>query len=301
MKERPAGISGPFLFGKVFALPIRAVKKTTHDGSGWIMKLELLPCRTTGNGSGRDTGVGVVISSKGGSLADVAVEVARHDVQCLVFEDEALFRDEAAAISLCRNIRQSELNVLWSARLDTPPGRELLREMRLAGCQCLDLRLDFGNPEKILERAREFGFDMTLRHEGEIQCAVNASDYTVAEREVVSTLFPDLHTAQFDLAVAYFRARRYSDVMLPLAKSMTLGFPINALCLNLLACLSAAKHYPEMAAGLLKQARYGNSYPVVDKNNAMLQSWVQSGGDVRGMRLLLEPAHASLAMHSHQA
>lgn len=231
----------------------------------------------------------------------MADEIARHDLQYLILQDETLFREEADTISLCREMRACEINVLWSARCDSVPTRNQLHAMRLVGCQHLELCLDSEEAEQAFDRAREFGFDMTLRHPDGRSYAVDVADYTVSEREAVCAIFPDLHTAQFDLAVAYFKARRYREVMLPLAKSMTLGFPVNELCLNLLACLSAAKHYPEMAAGLLKQARYGNCHPVVDKNADTLRSWVRSGGDVQGVRLQLEPARASLAMARHQA
>ena len=260
------------------------------------MKLRLLTRRTMGNGSAKYTGAGIVTSSEGGSLADVAVEIAHHDLQCLIFQDEALFRDELSAISFCSEMRTCKINVLWSARLDSLPTRVQLHAMRLAGCQHLELSLPVEEADQAYDLVREYGFDMTLRHPDGTPYAVDVPDYTVSEREAVCDIFPDLHTAQFDLAVAYFKARRYRDVMLPLAKSMTLGFPANELCLNLLACLSAAKHYPEMAAGLLKQARYGNSHPVVDKNADTLRSWVRNGGDVQGIRLLLEPARASLTM-----
>jgi hypothetical protein len=111
----------------------------------------------------------------------------------------------------------------------------------------------------------------------------------VAEREAVAELLPGLHAAQFDLAVAYYRARRFGDVMRPLGKAMVLRFPMNELCLNLLACLSAARHYPDMAAGLLDQAGHGCPHPVVFRNRGLLRSWMESGGDLRGVRLELDP------------
>ncbi|MFH1915389.1 MAG: hypothetical protein ABIK45_14090 [Pseudomonadota bacterium] len=224
-----------------------------------------------------------------GTVAGLAARVVREGLRWLDFDDEPLFADSARAVAACREMRLRGINVLWSARIAGLPGRELLREMRLAGCQTLDARL--GTDEvSAVARAREFGFDVRLRDRDDAACASVRTTYTVAEREAVAELLPGLHSAQFDLAVAYYRARRFSDVMRPLGKAMVLRFPMNELCLNLLACLSAARHYPDVAAGLLDQAGYGCPHPVVFRNRGLLRSWMESGGDLRGVRLDLDPA-----------
>jgi len=224
-----------------------------------------------------------------GTVAGLAERVIDQGLRWLDFDDASLFADANRAMAVCREMRRRGVNVLWSARVGDLPGRELLREMRLAGCQVLDARP--GPVEASgLGRAREFGFDVRPGG-GAGQADIGApAGYTVAEREAVADLLPGLHAAQFDLAVAYYRARRFSEVMRPLGKAMVLGFPMNELCLNLLACLSAARHYPDVAAGLLDQAGYGCPHPVVFRNRGLLRSWMESGGDLRGVRLDLDPA-----------
>ncbi|MDD3311263.1 hypothetical protein [Pseudodesulfovibrio sp.] len=221
-----------------------------------------------------------------GSVERAVAALAGADLRCAHFADPAFFADEARGLNLCRLLRE-RVNLLWSARLADVPGRELLRAMRLAGCQRVVVSRDGEPAAEEIPRLRGFGFDYAfVPSDGEKEAGHAA--YTVAEREAVAGELPGLHAVQFDLAVAYFNARRYGDVMRPLGKAMTLRFPANELCLNLLACLSAARHYPDVAAGLLIQADYGWPHPVVMRNRRLLRSWLESGGDVRGVRLVLE-------------
>ncbi|QGY40579.1 hypothetical protein GM415_10730 [Pseudodesulfovibrio cashew] len=234
--------------------------------------------------------IGSVIWTGVGGVRDLVEEVEREGLRLLSFADPRFFADDERGIRFCRDMRREGVNVLWSAHLTEAPSRALLREMRLAGAQQVELRM---GPDEILEShaaAREFGFGIHLAHEDGTPYATDASGYTVEERRAVCERLPGLHSVQFDLAVALFKARRFREVMLPLGKAMTLGYPMNELCLNLLACLSAAKHYPDMAAGLLEQARYGCPHPVVHRNRSKLCAWLEFGGDVKGVRLLLDPS-----------
>ncbi len=224
-----------------------------------------------------------------GSIRDIVSWIAEQEARYFVFEDGEFFANHAWGIALCRRMRVMGVNVLWSAVLENAPSRELLREMRLAGCQHLTMRLWPDAADAAYEWAHEFGFDFRITHTDGMPYATDRVSYTVADREAAAEALPGLHTVQFDLAVAYFGARRYGEVMRPLGKAMTLGFPANELCLNLLACLSAAKHYPDVAAGLLDQAYHGWPHPVVMRNRRLLRSWLESGGDVKGVRLMLEP------------
>lgn len=233
---------------------------------------------------------GVVRHAGDWDVAPVAEEARERGLTALAFDDPAVFRDHAKAVAMCEAMRVLEMNVLWSARLDTVPTGGLLKDMRLAGCQQVDMALDSDEAVEGLFWARRYGFDVRLRNRDGASYVAERIGYTVAEREEIASRLPGLHAAQFDLAAAYFKARRYEEVMLPLGKAMTLGFPLNELCLNLLACLSAAKHYPEQAAGLLDQAAYGCPHPVVFRNRELLRSWLESGGDLKGVRLDLEPA-----------
>lgn len=261
------------------------------------MHIEMIRGKDRGKeGQGCRPWQAVVRLGKDGTAADLAKAVRRHGLRSLAFDDEPLFASHGRSMALCREMRELDVNVLWSARLSSLPERELLRAMRLAGCQLLDMRLGPEEAAEALCRAREFGFDIRLRNVDGSAYATDRTSYTVADREAVADLLPGLHTAQFDLAVAYYRARRFSDVMQPLGKAMVLRFPMNELCLNLLACLSAARQYPDMAAGLLDQAGHGCPHPVVFRNRGLLRSWMESGGDLRGVRLELEPVSVPVTL-----
>lgn len=234
---------------------------------------------------------GVVRFDRNWCLDEVERAVAERGLRALSFEDPAMFADHERVVGMCLDMRVRELNVLWSARLDTVPTGGLLKAMRLAGCQRVDMRLDADEAVEGLFWARRYGFDIRLRSAEGAPYTAERIGYSVEELEAVAARLPGLHAAQFDLAVAYFRAGRLGDVMLPLGKAMTLRFPMNELCLNLLACLSAAKHYPDQAAGLLDQAGYGCPHPVVFRNRELLKAWLASGGDLKGVRLRLEPEH----------
>lgn len=228
------------------------------------------------------------------SLAGVEAKVRENGLVSLVFVDQEVFSDHEKAMTMCHDMRVREMNVLWSARLDTAPADELLKAMRLAGCQHVDMQLASDEAVEVLHHARRYGFEIRLRNQDGMPYASDRIFYTIREREEIAERLAGLHSAQFDLAVAYYKARRYSEVMLPLGKAMTLRFPMNELCLNLLACLSAAKHYPDQAAGLLDQAGYGCPHPVVFRNRELLKSWLESGGDLKGVRLELEPEAAAV-------
>ena len=240
-------------------------------------------------GQGADFPHGVVRWTAAGTFADIADRIREEGLTSLVFLDAEFFADHKQAMALCRDMRLAEVNALWSAHLAHVPSGELLCAMRLAGCQRLDMRLEPDQVADALAAAREFGFEVRVTNGDGTSSLADGIHYTVAEREAIVERLPGLHSVQFDLAVAYYNARRFREVMLPLGKAMTLGFPMNELCLNLLACLGAAKHYPDMAAGLLDQARHGCPHPVVFRNRKLLRSWLESGGDVRGVRLMLEP------------
>ena len=231
-----------------------------------------------------------------GGVEDTVSRIASLGTWGIALEGPEFFANHGWGVRLCRRMREKGVNVLWSATLESVPNRELLREMRLSGCQRLIIRMESEAAGETYAMAREFGFAMDIAHADGSPYVVSRTSYTVAERETIAGELPGLHAAQFDLAVACFRAGRYDDVMRPLGKAMTLGFPANELCLNLLACLSAARHYPDVAAGLLDQARYGWPHPVVMRNRQLLRSWLESGGDVKGVRLMLEPGDREISL-----
>lgn len=254
------------------------------------MNIEMRFAAPGGNGL-RDNqfAYGLVRFDGNWDLDPVEREVRDRGLRALAFEDSAMFADHERVVEMCTDMRVRDLNMLWSARLDTVPTGGLLKAMRLAGCQRVDMTLGPDEAVEGLFWARRYGYDIRLRNADGTPYTAERITYSVADREALTKRLSGLHAAQFDLAVAYFKAGRYGDVMLPLGKAMTLRFPMNELCLNLLACLSAAKHYPDQAAGLLDQAGYGCPHPVVFRNRELLRAWLASGGDLRGVRLRLEP------------
>ncbi len=77
--------------------------------------------------------------------------VARAPVKMLQIKDDTFTTNRKRVIALCRGIRERNLRFLWSCdtRVDVL-GDELLREMRLAGCERLSLGVESGS-QKILD------------------------------------------------------------------------------------------------------------------------------------------------------
>lgn len=238
---------------------------------------------------------GVVRWAPGGTVSDFWPEIRKEGLRSLVFVDPELFGDDETATTMCRDLRYLGTPVLWTAHIHTNPSRELLLDMRLAGCNRLEIVLGPDQAVDALHHAREFGFDIRIRDTDGRPYTTDRVHYDIADREAVAEKLPNVHAVQFDLAVAYYKAGRFQDVMKPLGKAMTLGYPRNELCLNLLACLSAAKHYPETAAGLLIRASDGSGHPLVSRNRKTLDAWLKNGGDVKGLRLLLKAEEAPLS------
>ncbi len=73
--------------------------------------------------------------------------IARARVKMLQIKDDTFTTNKKRVLELCRGIRERKLNFLWSCdtRVDVL-NEELLREMRLAGCQRLSLGVETGSP-----------------------------------------------------------------------------------------------------------------------------------------------------------
>jgi anaerobic magnesium-protoporphyrin IX monomethyl ester cyclase len=120
-------------------------------------------------------------------LDAIEAALARVPVKMLLLKDDTFTANKKRAMEICRGIRERKLNFLWSCdtRVDVLT-EELLREMRLAGCQRLSLGVESGSqailnaidkkitPEKIIraaEMAKKFGiqvrFYMMLGNRGE--------------------------------------------------------------------------------------------------------------------------------------
>ncbi len=77
--------------------------------------------------------------------------LARLPVRMIQIKDDTFTANKKRALEICRGIRERELNFMWSCdtRVDVLT-EELIREMRLAGCQRLSLGVESGSP-KILK------------------------------------------------------------------------------------------------------------------------------------------------------
>src|SRR6185437_1266946 len=76
--------------------------------------------------------------------------VARLPVKMVQIKDDTFTTNRKRILALCRGIRERKIGFFWSCdtRVDVL-GEELLREMRLAGCQRLSLGVESGSPEII--------------------------------------------------------------------------------------------------------------------------------------------------------
>jgi anaerobic magnesium-protoporphyrin IX monomethyl ester cyclase len=80
-------------------------------------------------------------------LDALALAVERASVKQLQIKDDTFTTNKRRVLELCRGIRARGLDFLWSCdtRVDVI-NEELLREMRLAGCQRLSLGVESGSP-----------------------------------------------------------------------------------------------------------------------------------------------------------
>jgi radical SAM superfamily enzyme YgiQ (UPF0313 family) len=74
--------------------------------------------------------------------------VPRLPVKMILVKDDTFTTNRKRVIDLCRGIRERNLRFLWSCdtRVDVL-GEDLLREMRLAGCERLSLGVESGSPQ----------------------------------------------------------------------------------------------------------------------------------------------------------
>lgn len=80
-------------------------------------------------------------------LDAIEAAVRRLPVKMLQIKDDTFTTNRKRVIEICRGIRERKLSFLWSCdtRVDVL-GDELLREMRLAGCERLSLGVESGSP-----------------------------------------------------------------------------------------------------------------------------------------------------------
>jgi len=226
---------------------------------------------------------------EGRDVPRIIATLADGQARFVHFEDPELFADAGKCLQLCVMLRERKFNILWSARMNGAFGGGRLRVMRMAGCRRIVAAVDDDVLVEFREQARLFGFEYVfVRPDGSVLGSWQ-DGYTVAELEAVAAQLPGVHAVQFDLAVACFNAGLYEKAMEPLAKAMHLGFPASELTLHLLNCLKGAAQYPEVAAGRTVPSGPASPHPVVMRNRRLVRSWMESGGGVKGARLLPDP------------
>lgn len=80
-------------------------------------------------------------------LDDLQAALERTRVRILLIKDDTFTTNRDRVIELCRGIRDRKLNFLWSCDTRVDVLREdLIREMRLAGCERMSLGVESGSP-----------------------------------------------------------------------------------------------------------------------------------------------------------
>ena len=116
-----------------------------------VMTSRGCPWRCTFCGAEASWGRGYRAQSIGYVLDALEKAVARAPVKMIQIKDDTFTTNRKRVIALCRAIRERKLGFLWSCdtRVDVL-GDELLREMRLAGCERLSLGVESGS-QRILD------------------------------------------------------------------------------------------------------------------------------------------------------
>ena len=172
--------------------------------------------------------------------------LGRVKVRILLVKDDTFTANRKRVIEICRAIRKRNLNFLWSCdtRVDVLDD-ELLREMRLAGCERLSLGVESGSPEilrainkritveqivKSAETARKYGvrtrFYMMLGNRGETEATFRESLAFLERARPSSYIFSCLSiypgTDDYDDAVKQGRIRpewyfneRFQELKMP--------------------------------------------------------------------------------------
>jgi radical SAM superfamily enzyme YgiQ (UPF0313 family) len=116
-----------------------------------VMTSRGCPWRCTFCGAEASWGRGYRGQSVGYVLDALERALARAPVKMIQIKDDTFTTNRKRVIQLCRGIRERKLQFVWSCdtRVDVL-GDELLREMRLAGCERLSLGVESGS-QKILD------------------------------------------------------------------------------------------------------------------------------------------------------
>jgi anaerobic magnesium-protoporphyrin IX monomethyl ester cyclase len=353
-----------------------------------VMTSRGCPWQCTFCGAETSWGRGFRGQSVGYVLDALEQAVGRASVKMIQIKDDTFTTNKKRVIELCRGIRERKLELVWSCdtRVDVLSD-ELLREMRLAGCQRLSLGVESGSPQilkaidkkitvdQILEStalAKKYGiqvrFYMMLGNRGEtaetfrqtldflerarphqyifscLSIYPGTIDFHDAERQgrldrelyftetfqelkmpfdaseadtaLMNEWFQqnkgirelhrpsveecrgvlerlgDLHTAELDLAGAYFRERRFDQAEAHARRALELGHPLPGLVLNTLACIAFRRgDVAGMQELFLQAARRDPQHWVLIENVQRVRAWLSEGGPDRELPLELTAHH----------
>ncbi len=160
-KQPFVGIAGLFARddGRVVAGPKRESLKNLDDlarvsdyfSTHIVMTSRGCPWACTFCGAETSWGRGFRSQSNDYVLAGIERALERLPVKMLQIKDDTFTTNKKRVLELCRSIRERKLSFFWSCdtRVDLL-SEELLREMRLAGCQRLSLGVESGS-QRILD------------------------------------------------------------------------------------------------------------------------------------------------------
>lgn len=96
-------------------------------------------------------------------LDDLEAALARTKVRTLLIKDDTFTTNRDRVFRLCRGIRERKLNFLWSCDTRVDVMRDdLMREMRLAGCERVSLGVESGSPKILKAINKKITIDQIL-------------------------------------------------------------------------------------------------------------------------------------------
>jgi anaerobic magnesium-protoporphyrin IX monomethyl ester cyclase len=115
---------------------------------------------------------------------------------------------------------------------------------------------------------------------------------SVEECRAVLERLGGLHTAELDLAGAYYREQRLDQAELHARRALELGHPLPGLALNYLACIAFRRgDIAGMQELFLQAARRDPQHWVLIENVQRVRAWLAQAGPDRGLTLELEAHH----------
>ncbi|MCM0082753.1 radical SAM protein [Geomonas sp. Red32] len=95
-------------------------------------------------------GRGVRFRSPASVVAELKMLIERYGLLYFSFRDDTFTSDRKRVLEICRLIREERLPVLWNCQSRVNAvDEEMLRAMKLAGCECIQFGVESGAPEML--------------------------------------------------------------------------------------------------------------------------------------------------------